>query len=91
MPLEPTLHPHAFTDPGTSALVFMMRDVLLDREIRITIEPEAVRTLAAGGLSPLDIFQEHRDALQSLASSKFDAIGGSGTEVVIENRDLVPI
>jgi hypothetical protein len=90
MPLEPTLNAHAFTDPGTSALVFMMRDALMDRDIRVTIEPRAVRTMAVGGMSPLEIFREHREALQSLASSKFDAIGG-GTEVVIEDRDLVAL
>lgn len=90
MPLEPTLNAHAFTDPGTSALIFMMRDALMDRDVRVTVEPEAVRTLAAGGMAPLEIFKKHRDALQSLASSKFDAIGG-GTEVVIEDRDLVPL
>lgn len=89
MPLEPTLHQHVFTDPGISGLVFMMRDVLIDRDVKVTVQPDAVRTLAVGGLAPLDIFQQHRDALQSLASSKFDAIGG-GTEVVIEDRDLVP-
>lgn len=88
MPLEQTSNANAFTDPGTSALVFTMRDAHMDRDVRVLITPEAVRTLGAGGLSPIDIFSEHRDLLHALASSKFDVMGG-GTEVVIEDRDLV--
>lgn len=89
MPLEPTQNTHAFTDPGTLDLVFSMRDPSTDSDVQITVEADAVRALASGRASPLDVVREHRDMLETAASNKFDSTRGMSS-VVVRRDDLSP-
>jgi len=87
MPLETSLDSAIFTDPGTLAVVFGMRNFNVDQTVRVSITAEAIQKLGGGG-NPIDVVRAHRGPLERLASEKFDKQGG-GTNVTVLEGDLV--
>lgn len=87
MPLEPSTDTTAHTDPGTSAVVFSMKNFMVDEVVRVSVTPEAIQKLGGSG-NPIEVVKAHRSELERAASSKFDRQGG-GTEVTVWEEDLV--
>ena len=86
MPLEPSSATTFYSDPGTLAVVFAMKNLMVDQDVRVAIAADAVQKLGGSG-NPIEVVQAHRATLESVASAKFDRQGG-GTEVSIREEDL---
>lgn len=89
MPLERTAEATAFTDPRTLSVVFQMNDLDLSRNVRVTVQPGALLKLD-GGANPLSAFVLNRDKIESIASKKFDRLGGGEIFVREEDVTIVP-
>lgn len=85
MPLQRPNDATAFTDPATLSVVFQMNDGEQDRPVRVTIQADALQKLH-GGANPLSTFEMNRDAIETIASAKFDAQGGG--EIVVREDDV---
>ena len=85
MPLERTVDATAFTDPGTLSVVFQMKDLDLDRQVRVTVHTGALQKLD-GGANPLSAFELNREKIEGIASAKFDRQGGG--EIVVREEDV---
>lgn len=87
MPLNAVRETAAFTDPGTLAIVFQMRNFEIDQPVRVTVQHDALLKLG-GGANPLSVFELHRAEIETLASEKFDRQGGA-SEITILEQDLL--
>lgn len=86
MPLEAVIDPAVYIDPGSVAVVFKMKNFMIDETVSVTVAWEAIQKLG-GSPSPIEVFKAHRAELERIASNKFDHQGG-GTEVTVREEDL---
>ena len=87
MPLTPTTI-EAINDPDTMRSTFPMVNVETEEAIVIQVTQEALDKLQATG-DALVPGSTVREEIESLASSKFDMMGGGTTIIVVGEDDIV--
>ena len=89
MPLTPTTI-DAINDPDTLMPSFPMVDVETEEAIVIQVTQEALDKLQASG-DALVARSTVREEIESLASAKFDKMGGVTTIIVVGADDVVDV